>query len=94
MHVLFVNVCISKDMHLVDSFITATLLSLASGQQTPIIKSNDNICKYCNSSIRNEKLPLFASPICIRRNTKLEFVSTLTHLEERLISPRLAFAQI
>ena len=83
-----------KDMHLVDSSVIATLLSLASGQQTPIIKSNDNICKYCNSSIRNEKIPPFASPICIRRNTKLESVSTLTHLEERLISPRLAFAQI
>jgi len=83
-----------KDMHLVDSFIIATLLSLASGQQTPTIKSNDSICKYCNSSIRNEKVPLFASPLRIRRNTKLESVSTLTHLEEILISPRLAFAQI
>ena len=44
---------------------------------------------FCTS-----KLPPFASPLCIRRNTTLEFVLTLTHLEERLISPRLAFAQI
>jgi len=51
-------------------------------------------CLPCKRSLENEKLPQFATPDQIRCNTPLLDVSTLTKLEERLVSLQIAFAQI
>jgi hypothetical protein len=56
--------------------------------------SSGNICLPCKRSLENGKLPHFAMPDQIRCNTPLPYVSTLTELEERLVSLRIAFAQI
>jgi hypothetical protein len=56
--------------------------------------SSGNICLPCKRSLENGKLPHFATPDQIRCNTPLPDVSTLTELEERLVSLRIAFAQI
>ena len=56
--------------------------------------STSKICLPCKRSLENGKLPQFATPDQIRCNTPLPDVSTLTELEERLVSLRIAFAQI
>jgi hypothetical protein len=56
--------------------------------------SNGKICLPCKRSIENGKLPQFATPDQIRCNMPLQYVSSLTELEERLVSLRIAFAQI
>jgi hypothetical protein len=56
--------------------------------------SSDKICLPCKRSLENGKLPQFAMPDQIRCNTPLLDVSELTELEERLVSLRIAFAQI
>jgi hypothetical protein len=56
--------------------------------------STRKICLPCKRSLENGKLPQFTTPDQIRCNTPLPDVSTLTELEERLVSLRIAFAQI
>jgi ribosomal protein L34E len=56
--------------------------------------SSGKICLPCKRSLENGKLPQFATPDQIRCNTPLPDVSALTELEERLVSLRIAFAQI
>jgi hypothetical protein len=56
--------------------------------------SSSNICLLCKQSLENGKLPHIATPDQIRCNTPLPYVNTLTQLEERLVSLRIAFAQI
>jgi hypothetical protein len=56
--------------------------------------SSDKICLPCKRLLENGKLPQFATPEQIRCNTPLPDVSALTELEERLVSLRIAFAQI
>ena len=55
---------------------------------------NKKICKSCKKEIQNGKLPQFAVSEQIRCNTPLHTVETLSELEERLVSLRIAFAQI
>jgi hypothetical protein len=56
--------------------------------------STSNICLPCKQSLENGKLPHFATPDQIRCNTPLPDVSTLTKLEERLVSLRIEISQI
>ena len=56
--------------------------------------SNENICVSCKKSLENGKLPQFATPEQIRCNISLPTVNILSDLEERLVSLRIAFAQI
>jgi hypothetical protein len=56
--------------------------------------SSGKVCLPCKRSLENGKLPQFATPDQIRCNTPLPDVSALTELEERLVSLRIAFAQI
>jgi len=56
--------------------------------------SNENICVSCKKPLENGKLPQFATPEQIRRNISLPTVNILSDLEERLVSLRIAFAQI
>jgi len=56
--------------------------------------SNCNIFIPCKRSLENRKFPHFATPDQIRCNAPLPDVSTLTELEERLVSLQIAFAQI
>jgi hypothetical protein len=56
--------------------------------------SSGKVCLPCKRSLENGKLPQFATLDRIRCNTTLEDVSALTELEERLVSLRIAFAQI
>jgi hypothetical protein len=56
--------------------------------------SNGKICLPCKQSLENGKLPQFATPNQIRCNTPLPDVSALTKLGQRLVSLRIAFAQI
>lgn len=83
-----------KDMYIIDNSILSYFSILTSASETKDIEINDQICKQCKNSICNGDLPPFASPYQIRRNKKIDHVSTLTPLEERLVAPRMAFAQI
>jgi len=56
--------------------------------------SNENICVACKRALQNGKLPQFATPKQIRCNIPLPTVNTLSDLVERLVSLRIAFAQI
>jgi hypothetical protein len=56
--------------------------------------SSEKICIPCKSVVQNGKLPKFATPEQIRCNMPLPMVKTLSELEERLVSLRIAFAQI
>jgi hypothetical protein len=56
--------------------------------------SSGNICLPCKRSLENGKLLHFETPDQIRCNTPLPDVNALTELEERLVSLRIAFAQI
>jgi hypothetical protein len=56
--------------------------------------SGGKICLPCKRSLENGKLRQFATPYQIICNTPLPDVSALTELEERLVSLRIAFAQI
>jgi len=56
--------------------------------------SNENICLACKKALQNGKLPQFSTPKQIRCNIPLPTVNTLSDLEERLVSLRIAFAQI
>jgi exonuclease III len=56
--------------------------------------SSKKICLPCKRAIENGKLPKFATPEQIRRNMPLPMVKELSELEERLVSLRIAFAQI
>ena len=55
---------------------------------------NENICVACKKSLKNGKLPQFVTPEQIRRNIPLPIVNALSDIEERLVSLRIAFAQI
>jgi len=81
-------------MHSVDNSIISSFLSLTSDLDSKEITINDSVCKQCANAILNEKIPRFASPSQIRRNNKLQSIAMLTTLEERLVAPRMAFAQI
>ena len=53
--------------------------------------------KYANNArktIINGQFPTFVSPSHIQSNTELTYVRMLTTLEEKLVSPRMAFVQI
>jgi hypothetical protein len=56
--------------------------------------TNRKICISCKRSLQNGKMSKFATPDQIRRNKPLADVGTLSELEERLVSLRIAFAQI
>jgi hypothetical protein len=56
--------------------------------------SSKKICISCKRALENGKLPWFATPDEIRCNMPLPIASTLSELEERLVSLRIAFAQI
>jgi hypothetical protein len=56
--------------------------------------SSEMICLPCKRAIENGKLPKFATPEQIRCNMPLPMVKELSELEERLVSLRIAFAQI
>lgn len=56
--------------------------------------SNENICVACKKLLHNGKLPQFATPEQIRCNIPLPTINTLSDLEERLVSLRIAFVQI
>jgi hypothetical protein len=56
--------------------------------------SSAKVCLPCKQSLENGKLPQFATLDRIRCNTTLADVSALMELEERLVSLRIAFAQI
>jgi hypothetical protein len=56
--------------------------------------SSGKVCLPCKRSLENGKQPQFATLDRIRCNTPLADVSALTKLEERLVSLRIAFAQI
>jgi len=62
--------------------------------QSKIILDEEKICTTCKRSLENGKLPQLAVPEQIRRNKPLSIVATLSELEERLVSLRIAFAQI
>jgi hypothetical protein len=51
-------------------------------------------CLPCKRSLENGNLPQFATPDQIRCKTPLPNVSTLTEIEERLVSLLISFAQI
>ena len=53
-----------------------------------------NICKTCDKSLTKSTLPKFATPENIQTNSPLEHIKVLSQLEERLVSLRIAFAQI
>ena len=52
------------------------------------------ICLPCKRDVQNGKLPKFATHEQIRRNMPLPMVKELSELEERLVSLRIAFAQM
>jgi hypothetical protein len=52
------------------------------------------VCYNCLNNFRKNKTPLYQVPNSISRNEIIPSVQRLTQLEEHLISPRLAFAQI
>lgn len=52
------------------------------------------ICKHYVNVIVHGNLPDYATPWNITRNKKIPLVQNLTSLEERLVSLRIAFAQI
>ena len=59
-----------------------------------IKEENTYVCNFCLNSIKKGIIPTYCVPNNIFRNSVIESVKQLTILEERLISPRLAFAQI
>ena len=83
-----------KDMYDIDNTILSDFPLLSIDNETKHIGINEKICKQCKNAICNGDFPSFACPSRIRRNTILEYVTTLTQLEERLVAPRMAFAQI
>ena len=52
------------------------------------------VCNVCLNSIKIDTILFYCVPNNIFRSSIIGFVKQLTSLEERLISPRLAFAQI
>jgi len=56
--------------------------------------SYKNICIPCKRELQNGKLTQFATPEQIRCNMPLQIVSTLSKLEDILISLRITLAQI
>ena len=52
------------------------------------------VCKHCLKMIKMNKIPIFYVPNNIFRNIRIESVNKLNVLEERLIYPQQAFAQI
>jgi len=92
------NKCeICEELHFAKSikFLTRDLekkyLSLTSNDRS---FSTKKICASCKRALQNRKLTKFATPEQIRRNVSLPVTSTLSELEERLVSLRIAFAQI
>jgi len=83
-----------KDMQSINKDMLSTIFYMMLASEFKSIKFNEKICKYCNNEILNEKFPTFALPLYIRRNEKLIFIAHLTYLEERLVAPRMDFAQI
>ena len=60
-----------------------------------LIKEQDSyICNFCWNLIKKGIIPIFCVPQNICRNSIIESIKQLTVLEERMISPRLAFSQI
>ena len=55
---------------------------------------NKKICTSWKKEIQHGKPPLFVVPEQIRHNTPSHSMATLSELEERLVSIRIAFAQI
>jgi len=56
--------------------------------------STRKICIPCKRALQNWKVSQIATPYQIRCNTPLPDVTTLSKLEERLVSLRIAFAHI
>lgn len=52
------------------------------------------VCKACRWCLEQNIKPLYATPKHIKTNKPLQHTATLTKLEERLVSLRIAFAQI
>ena len=52
------------------------------------------ICSNCLNNFKNNNTTLYHVSNSISRNQIIPSIQKLTQLEERLISPRLAFAQI
>jgi hypothetical protein len=57
-------------------------------------KKNPLLCKSCYSFFNKNKTPKLLIPTNIRLNNDIDSVKKLNGLEEQLISPHLAFAQI
>ena len=58
-----------------------------------LIEEQDSyVCNFCWNLIKKGIIPIFCVPQNIDRNAIIESVKQLTILEERMISPRLAFA--
>jgi len=83
-----------KDMQSISKDILSTIFYMMLASKFKTIKFNEKICKYCNNSILNEKVPTFASPLYIQRNEKLMSNAQFTYLEERLVAPKMDFVQI
>ena len=79
---------------LVDNTVLSTFANLIVDMEAKAIKINKQICKKCSNAIFNEKFHPFTFPLHTHRNRKSAFVAILTPLEERLVAPRIAFAQI
>ncbi len=52
------------------------------------------VCSNCLNNINKGKRPQYQVSYNISRNKMISLVTKLTHLEEHLVSPWLAFAQI
>ena len=59
-----------------------------------IKEQNSYVCNFCWNFIKKGIIPIFCIPQNIGRNSIIESIKQFTVLEERMISPRLAFAQI
>lgn len=86
--------CFKKDICKVTSAFVNAFSLLSVRMSDKIIASNQMVCKHCVDVVVHGNLPDYTTPWNIRQNKRIPLVQTLTSLEERLVSLRIAFAQI
>lgn len=80
-----------KDMRTIKEKVKQIYYKLVKSDNTIL---TDSICRICFTNLKQSKLPKYATPSNIRTNKPLHYVQNLSLLEERLVSLRIAFAQI
>jgi hypothetical protein len=88
------RLCFLKQCIILNSILQKQIHSILKCEFPTNLEKCLYVCKHCLKIIKVNKIPTFYVSKNILRNIMIESVKKLNVVEERLISPRQAFAQI